>query len=152
MFPQNWSLRVKSLVTFGNFRQRWWELTNYNHHCSWTFTKNRDINLDRFFMVFSWKLFVKCDNLLQKMMVVHGLIRRGKLISAGRIYETFELYARQLSSVAGHFKFSSFFSKKKKMSCQYQLPLQGILLDFTFTRLPLNFTEVGHIVQWVSKL
>ena len=31
-----------------NFHDRWWELTKYYHHSSWTFTKNRDINSDRF--------------------------------------------------------------------------------------------------------
>ena len=43
------------------------------------------------------------------------------------------------------------FPKKKKMSSQYQLPLHAILLYFTLTSLPLNLTEVGHIVQWPSR-
>ncbi len=40
----------------------------------------------------------------------------------------------------------------KKMSCQFQLSLQGILLDFSLTSLPLKCTEVGHNVQRVTKL
>ncbi len=57
-----------------------------------------------------------------------------------------------LSSVARHFV--SARCPPKKMSSQYQLPCQGILLDFALTGhaglLP-NFTEVGHHVQRVSK-
>ncbi len=83
-------------------------------------------------------------------MVVHGLIHRGKLILAGRIYETFELYARQIVKCCRTFCILAVFLQKK-MSCQFQLPLQGILLDFSLTSLPLKCTEVGHHVQTVTK-
>ena len=97
---------------------------------------------------FSWKLSIKYDDPSQKLMGFHVSVHRDKLILAGRIYECFEFHA----SVARHFAFWPCFSQKKKMSCQFQLPLQGILLDFVITSLPLNYTEVGCHVQRVTKL
>ncbi len=99
----------------------------------------------------SWKLFVKCDDLSRRLMVVHGLIHQGKLILAKRIYETFELYARQIVKCCRTFCILAVFLQIK-MSCQFQMPLQGILLDFSLTSLPLKCTEVGHHVQRVTKL
>ena len=71
--------------------------------------------------------------------------------SQGWFTKSLNFMLDKLSSVTRHFAFWMFFSKKK-MSSQYQLPLEGILLGSTLTSLPLNFTEVGHIVQWVSQL
>ena len=79
-------------------------------------------------------------------MAVCGTIPQGKLILAGRIYETIEFCARHIVKCCQTFCILAVFPQKK-MSRQYQLPLQGILLDFTPTGLPLNFTEVRHIVQ-----
>ncbi len=43
---------------------------------------------------------------------------------------------------------------KKKMSCQFQLPLQykEFFFYFSLTSLPLKCTEAGHHVQRVTKL
>ena len=56
----------------------------------------------------------------------------------------------KLSSVAGHILHFGCISPKK-MSCQFQLHLQGILLNFSLTSLPLNCTEVGRNVKRVAK-
>ncbi len=62
---------------------------------------------------FSWILFVKCDDPSQKLMGVHGSIHWGKLILAGKIYETFEFYARQIVKCCRtYFAFWLYFSKK----------------------------------------
>ncbi len=84
-------------------------------------------------------------------MAVRGTICRIKVIFAGMIYGIFQFYPRQIVKCCQPFCILTVFLQKKMLS-QYQLPLQGILLDFTLTSLPLNSTEVGHIVQWVSKL
>ena len=51
------------LQTFANFHQRWLELTDCNHHCSWTVMKTRDINMDRVFNGFSWSSTLYCKDL-----------------------------------------------------------------------------------------
>ncbi len=48
--------------------------------------KNCDIIPDHF----SWKLFIKCDDLSPKLKAICGIIHWGKLNFAARIYGNFE--------------------------------------------------------------
>ena len=68
-----------------NFRQTWWELTDCNHHCSRSFTKNHNINLDGFSWFFveiihqMWWSFVKVDGSSWYNLSVKANFRRDDL-------------------------------------------------------------------------
>ena len=68
---------------FANFCQRQ-IITTVVHEIS---RKINAILIRTIFHGFSWKLFVKCDDLWRKLMAVYGLIHWGKLTLSGRIID-----------------------------------------------------------------
>ena len=68
---------------------------------------------------FSWKLSIKYDELSRKLMGFHGSVHRDKLILAGRIYEFFEFYARQIVKCCRTFCILAVFLKKKRCPANF---------------------------------